>query len=364
MKKIIKKIAAAILSAAMSAGLFAMNASAASFTDMNPDHWAYETVNLMAQEGVISGYDDGTFRPNDPVTLQEFAALALRAISWPINRSEPKNIYFEHENSESFAEDAARIRACLNGCDEWARPYVAGLISDISPYDPDDIKNKYPSIDFNSYMEVNCLMFDAFSRPTEPVPRWITFEILTAAAKYNGSESGNKAAYDADYPVDISSDGMLSDYKTWGYNLHIGVENYDFPYIRELTYSKGQRACRDASRHGLVVVEKVANNKYPGETLASANPYATLTRAEAAALIARLKHPERRIYNMEINPVQTTFYRDILNSMGIQPTIMYETPMAQSEYTIEQTGTSWENYKKMIEAYAKGEDWTTIMIED
>ncbi len=39
MKKFTKKTVAAVLSLAMSAGLFAMNASAATFSDMGPDHW-------------------------------------------------------------------------------------------------------------------------------------------------------------------------------------------------------------------------------------------------------------------------------------------------------------------------------------
>ncbi len=37
-------------------------------------HWAEDTIKEMADEGLISGYDDGTFRPNNDITRAEFAA--------------------------------------------------------------------------------------------------------------------------------------------------------------------------------------------------------------------------------------------------------------------------------------------------
>jgi len=45
------------------------------FTDVPPDHWAYEALlNLAGVYGCISGYPDGTFRGEDTVTRNEFAA--------------------------------------------------------------------------------------------------------------------------------------------------------------------------------------------------------------------------------------------------------------------------------------------------
>ncbi|MGB3138401.1 MAG: S-layer homology domain-containing protein [Nodosilinea sp.] len=45
------------------------------FTDVSPDHWAYEALlNLAGTYGCVSGYPDGTFRGNDTVTRYEFAA--------------------------------------------------------------------------------------------------------------------------------------------------------------------------------------------------------------------------------------------------------------------------------------------------
>ncbi|MBE9160157.1 S-layer homology domain-containing protein [Nodosilinea sp. LEGE 06152] len=45
------------------------------FTDVPPDHWAYEALlNLAGTYGCVSGYPDGTFRGEDAVTRYEFAA--------------------------------------------------------------------------------------------------------------------------------------------------------------------------------------------------------------------------------------------------------------------------------------------------
>lgn len=45
------------------------------FTDVPPDHWAYEALlNLAGTYSCVSGYPDGSFRGEDAVTRYEFAA--------------------------------------------------------------------------------------------------------------------------------------------------------------------------------------------------------------------------------------------------------------------------------------------------
>lgn len=55
-------------------------AFAQSFTDIGPNFWAAEPINALSQARVISGYNDGTFRPNNPVTRAEFATMIVKAI--------------------------------------------------------------------------------------------------------------------------------------------------------------------------------------------------------------------------------------------------------------------------------------------
>ena len=49
-----------------------------SFPDVNADDWFNVTVSSLANMGAISGYEDGTFRPNEPITRAELAAMAVR----------------------------------------------------------------------------------------------------------------------------------------------------------------------------------------------------------------------------------------------------------------------------------------------
>jgi uncharacterized lipoprotein YddW (UPF0748 family) len=42
-------------------------------------HWAQPCIDLLLKERVLSGYPDGTFRPEQPVTRAEFAAMVCKA---------------------------------------------------------------------------------------------------------------------------------------------------------------------------------------------------------------------------------------------------------------------------------------------
>lgn len=49
-----------------------------SFPDVNADDWFNVTVSSLANMNAISGYEDGTFRPNEPITRAELASMAVR----------------------------------------------------------------------------------------------------------------------------------------------------------------------------------------------------------------------------------------------------------------------------------------------
>ncbi len=50
-------------------------ASAITFSDLASNHWAYENIMSLVNEGTINGYEDGTFRPSKTVTRAEFAKM-------------------------------------------------------------------------------------------------------------------------------------------------------------------------------------------------------------------------------------------------------------------------------------------------
>ena len=49
------------------------------FTDVPADHWANPYVAKAAELGIVSGYGDGTFGPDDPVLYEQAVAIAVRA---------------------------------------------------------------------------------------------------------------------------------------------------------------------------------------------------------------------------------------------------------------------------------------------
>lgn len=43
------------------------------FKDVKPNNWHYNAVKWMTEKGYVKGYEDGTFRPNEPLTRAEYA---------------------------------------------------------------------------------------------------------------------------------------------------------------------------------------------------------------------------------------------------------------------------------------------------
>lgn len=58
-------------------------AATKSFTDVSPDHWCYDVINELTEKNLLSGYFDGTFKPDQPVTRDEVAAMLTRFAALP-----------------------------------------------------------------------------------------------------------------------------------------------------------------------------------------------------------------------------------------------------------------------------------------
>ncbi len=54
---------------------------AVSFQDVPKDFWAYPFITALASRGIVNGFPGGYFKPTDPVTRAEFAALLQEAFS-------------------------------------------------------------------------------------------------------------------------------------------------------------------------------------------------------------------------------------------------------------------------------------------
>ncbi|MBR6523332.1 MAG: S-layer homology domain-containing protein [Clostridia bacterium] len=52
------------------------------FTDVAADHWANGYIALAAQQGIVNGYGDGRFGPEDPVKYQEAIKMVVAALGY------------------------------------------------------------------------------------------------------------------------------------------------------------------------------------------------------------------------------------------------------------------------------------------
>lgn len=64
---------------------FAVPAFANPFADVQKDHWAYDAVNVLAQEGIVDGYGDGTFKGDKTMTRYEMAQIIAKAMNKDLN---------------------------------------------------------------------------------------------------------------------------------------------------------------------------------------------------------------------------------------------------------------------------------------
>ncbi len=81
MKRVKSRLLAGILSVAMAFSVVAVPIEALAATDTN-GHWAESTINSWINSGYISGYPDGTFRPNNAISRAEFVTIANKAFGF------------------------------------------------------------------------------------------------------------------------------------------------------------------------------------------------------------------------------------------------------------------------------------------
>lgn len=59
---------------------FSVNGFSATFVDVADNSPYKEAISSMVSLGLLVGYEDGSFRPNDTITRAEFAAVITRTL--------------------------------------------------------------------------------------------------------------------------------------------------------------------------------------------------------------------------------------------------------------------------------------------
>ncbi len=111
LKKLIASVCAATV--ALSSVAFASN-----YSDVTEDSAYYEAVETLSKLNIFTGYEDGTFKPEDTVTRAEMAALIARIQGYEETAKANANTIFTDVPSENWASGyiaQATNQGILNG---------------------------------------------------------------------------------------------------------------------------------------------------------------------------------------------------------------------------------------------------------
>ncbi|WP_028988091.1 S-layer homology domain-containing protein [Thermicanus aegyptius] len=87
------------------------------FVDVQVNNWAYEAISSMSRRNVVSGYEDGSFRPNNPISREEFAKMI--AVTFSLDLSVTQDVYYS---------DVPPTR--------WSYPYILATKEYVTGYYP------------------------------------------------------------------------------------------------------------------------------------------------------------------------------------------------------------------------------------
>ena len=101
------------------AACFEVTGGAASFPDVAADHWAAGVISFAAEQGWVSGYPDGTFRPEQPVGRAEAVKLLTHALD---RRAGPRQtpLPFSDVAADHWAFDEIREAAVSHAYEKTA----------------------------------------------------------------------------------------------------------------------------------------------------------------------------------------------------------------------------------------------------
>ena len=90
-----------------------------SFSDLKEGQWFYDNIVFIEKRGLISGYEDGTFKPNEPMTRAQFASmmanyLKLNVGKHPIDFKDVKENYWASEAINALSSHGIMVGKSKN----------------------------------------------------------------------------------------------------------------------------------------------------------------------------------------------------------------------------------------------------------
>lgn len=116
-----------LLDKALGLTVDATNESRLQFIDIDETYWAYEAIMRVKQSGIVTGYNDGTFRPNQVISREEMAVTLYRALLLNKKQAEEEQIEdIEIGSGEGVEDDSIPIEVDSN-TDELDHSQDTGL---------------------------------------------------------------------------------------------------------------------------------------------------------------------------------------------------------------------------------------------
>jgi hypothetical protein len=87
--------------------------------DVPMNSWAYDAVSQLSSQGVISGYPDGTFKGNQPMTRYEMASIVARALAVvDMNKASKQDVEMLKRLVVEFKDELDALGVDVAGLDE------------------------------------------------------------------------------------------------------------------------------------------------------------------------------------------------------------------------------------------------------
>lgn len=178
------KVLAFVLACLM---LFSVPVSAASYSDVPESHDRYQAISTLSDMDIITGFPDGSFKPDEAVTRAQMAALITRMFSlgsFAVTEEPFSDVAVEYWAASDIV--AAKKRGIINGFPDGTfqpdaqvtyEQAVKMIVCALNYGTAAEKMGGYPGGYINQANKLNILNKAAFAQ-TQPAPRGIIAQLL------------------------------------------------------------------------------------------------------------------------------------------------------------------------------------------
>ncbi len=146
------------------------------YTDIDKKYWASNAIMFLTKKGIIKGYPDNTFRPDETVTRAEFVTMLVKLLNMDsatdaaLPYSDMKNNHWAYKNIK-ISNDAGLIKGYPDGTFKPENTVKKAEVMSIA--------SKISNINYDlSDKEVNAVLDPYFDK--DYVPKWAVLSTAKA----------------------------------------------------------------------------------------------------------------------------------------------------------------------------------------